>query len=98
MQWTIYIAIAFTIAYTLIFYFFLVFVCNPSRAAWESLNITYRHPYHCISRREADPMAGIASVVSDAYALIIPEIVISRLNMPRGQKIVLYCIFSCGVM
>jgi hypothetical protein len=98
MQWTIYIAIAFTMAYFFIFFFFLVLVCNPSRASWESLNIGYRHAYHCGSRREADPLAAIVSVFSDAYAIVLPEIAISRLNMPRGQKIVLYCIFSCGMM
>jgi hypothetical protein len=98
MQLTIYIAIALTVAYFIIFYSFLIFVCNPSRAVWESLNISYREPYQCINRREADPLAGIISVVSDAYALIIPEVIISRLKMPTGQKIVLYCIFSCGVM
>jgi hypothetical protein len=98
MQWTIYVAIGATIAYFFIFYFFLVLVCNPSSASWESLNINYRHAYHCGSRREADPVAGIISVLSDAYAIVIPEIVISRLNMPRGQKLVLYSVFSCGLM
>jgi hypothetical protein len=98
MQWTIYIAIALTVAYFFIFYFFLMFVCNPSKAVWESMNINYKQPYQCISRREADPIAGIVSVVSDAYALAIPEIIISRLSMPKGQKIMLYGIFSCGIL
>lgn len=98
MQWAIYAAIAFSIAYLAGFLLFLVFVCSPTSAVWNSLDITYSQPYKCVSRRVADPLAGALSVFSDVYSLAIPEVVVSSMRLPWRQKIALYGIFSTGLL
>ncbi|KAF2419045.1 hypothetical protein EJ08DRAFT_44725 [Tothia fuscella] len=98
IQWAIYVAIASTVIYFFAFFTILVFACTPVDSAWKSMNLLYRKPYHCVNRREMDALAGVFSVVSDAYALAIPQIVISKLQMQRKQKVVLYCIFSSGLI
>lgn len=52
----------------------------------------------CVSRAVVDPLSGILSAVGDIYAIIIPEIVVARLKLPRGRKIVLYAIFGAGAV
>ncbi|QDS72812.1 hypothetical protein FKW77_006640 [Venturia effusa] len=97
-QRIIYGLIAFTIAQYFVFTFFLLFSCQPLNAAWLSLDFTYAVPYQCISRSLSDPMAGILSVVSDAYVFIIPELVVYRMNMQRRKKIVLFTLFGSGAI
>jgi hypothetical protein len=91
-------AIAFTVAYFFAFFFFLVFACNPIDAAWKSLNITWTGKYKCIDRSVVDPLNGVFSVVSDAYSMAIPIMIVSRLTMASNRKVVLYFVFCCGLI
>lgn len=91
-------AIVFTALYLVAFVLVLLLVCSPTSASWESLDITYTKPYHCVNRRVIDPLVGALNVFSDVYALVIPELVIARLQMGRTQKIVLYVIFGSGLL
>jgi len=43
-----------------------------------------------------DTLVGAISVISDAYVLIIPELVVYRLKMARKKKIVLFALFGSG--
>jgi hypothetical protein len=98
IQNVIYGLIAFTAVYFVVFVFFLIFVCDPVSASWQSLNLGYAVPYKCSSRRFMDTLAGAVSVISDAYVLIIPELVVYRLKMERKKKIVLFALFGSGAM
>lgn len=98
MQMVIYGLIVFTVAYFLGFGLTLLFSCAPINSAWLSLNLAYAVPYRCISRRYTDPMAGVISVISDAYVLVIPELVIYRLKIQRRKKIILFALFGGGAM
>jgi len=98
IQRGIYLAIGFTVVYLLVFTLFLAFFCSPSTAAWQSLDLSYNKTYRCADRAIADPLVGFVSAFSDIYAIAIPEIVVSRLKMPRRQKIVLYAVFGAGLI
>lgn len=94
----IWVAIAFTVAYYFSFLFFLIFACDPIYATWKSLNITWTVKYQCADRNVVDPLNGVFSVFSDAYSMIIPLLVVSRLSMPANRKAVLYLVFCCGLI
>lgn len=94
----IWFAVAFTIAYFVSFFLFLVFVCKPVEASWKSLDLTWTTKYSCATRSVPDEMVGILSVFSDIYSMVIPVYVVSKLKMPRGNKIVLYVVFCCGLV
>lgn len=98
MQWAIYIALALTTVSLISFVTLVIFSCSPINAAWKSLKIDYKKKYTCLPRNNADPIAGLASVISDVYALVIPQLVLRKLQIPRNQKIVLNCVFGCGWM
>lgn len=98
IQRVVYGLIALTVAYFVGFLAFLLFSCEPINSNWLSLDIAYAVPYQCISRRITDTMAGVISVISDAYVLVIPELVVYRLKMQRRRKIVLFALFGSGAM
>ncbi|KAF2097809.1 hypothetical protein NA57DRAFT_56991 [Rhizodiscina lignyota] len=97
MKWAIYAAMGFTIVYLLSFVAFLTFICSPTNASWKSLNISYNEPYKCAYRGIFDPMWGIVSVVSDVYAIVLPEILVKRLQIKLRQKLILAVLFGCGI-
>jgi hypothetical protein len=98
IQNVIYGLIALTAVYYFAFFSFLLFACEPVSASWKSLNIGYAIPYKCSSRKTMDILVGTISVISDAYVLIIPELVVYRLKMQRKKKIVLFALFGSGTL
>ncbi|KAF1985032.1 hypothetical protein K402DRAFT_358029 [Aulographum hederae CBS 113979] len=90
-------AIAFTIVFAVIALTFLTQVCKPMQSIWESMDIAYNKPYHCIARNVWDPLVGAMSVLSDLWTLMLPEIFIRNLQMGRRQKVVLYLTFGSGI-
>jgi len=98
MQWAIYAAIVFSIITMAAFLLFLFLICTPTSATWLSLNVTYDQPYKCGDRRGADPLVGALSVFSDVYSLIIPQVVVSGMQLPWRQKLALNAIFSTGLV
>lgn len=97
MVWAINGLIVFTIVYLFSFVLFLSAVCSPTNASWKSLNINYNKPYKCADRGIFDPMWGVVSVISDAYAIVLPELLVKRLQISFRQKIVLWVVFGCGI-
>ncbi|TID27703.1 hypothetical protein E2P81_ATG00460 [Venturia nashicola] len=98
MQRVIYGLIIFTVAYFIGFGALLLFSCQPISSAWLSLDLEYAVPYRCMSRRYTDTIFGVVSVASDAYVLLIPELVIHRLKLQRRKKIVLFALFGSGAI
>jgi len=98
MQKAIYASIAFTIVFFVAFSLLLVFICVPTSASWTGMDVFSSKVYRCHSRRIADMLHGIFSMLTDLYALIIPNIVVMRMQLPRKQKLMLYAVFSCGSM
>jgi len=90
--------IVFTIAFLVAFILTLFLSCHPWKAAWLAMDLRYTKPYKCIRRRVVDIAVGVISVLSDIYALVIPELLVFSLNMERSKKIVLALVFGCGIL
>ena len=91
-------AMTFTVAYFISFTSVLFSSCTPLEASWKSVDLMYPDKYKCSNRRWSDISVGVVSIISDTYALIIPEIMISRLKMERRQKVILYLVFGSSAM
>jgi len=97
-QYCIYAAIAFTVAYVLGFILVLVFSCSPTEANWKSANPNYRRKYSCVDTRWENLISGTLSVVSDAYAVLLPCLMLRNFDVSKRQKIALNIIFSLGLI
>lgn len=62
------------------------------------MNIGWTGEYKCIDRNIVDPLNGVFSVFSDAYSMVIPLLIVSRLTVPANRKRVLYVVFCCGLI
>jgi hypothetical protein len=92
----IYAALAFTVAWTIGFVLTLVFSCNPTEANWESANPLYRKKYSCVNARYENLISGTLSVVSDAYAVLLPCLMLRHFDVSKRQKVALNVIFCLG--
>jgi hypothetical protein len=94
----VWIGIAYNIVYVLGFLLTLLLICRPIDAYWKSFNPAYRAAgnYTCGSEQIAEPLSAIFSVIGDAYSTILPLVLVSRLSLPRRQKMALYGLFSLG--
>ena len=89
-------ALSFTIGYTLALVLALVFNCTPTNAYWMSLDPEWKHEYHCRDTRSLNPIAGALSAVSDLYSVVLPMVMLRKLQITRRQKIGLNAIFGLG--
>lgn len=100
LRWAIWLALSFTACYTIGFTVILLVGCNPVEARWMKFDPTWRatHKFKCLNSPFVTiPLSGALSVFSDVYALAIPAILLSGLQMARRQKIGLYIVFALGV-
>ncbi|KAF4331543.1 integral membrane protein [Fusarium beomiforme] len=68
-----------------------VFMCVPIRKFWvPSL------PGFCVDKRALWFTNSSLHIITDIAIIIIPMPELSRLNLPRGQKIALLLVFACG--
>lgn len=93
-------AIAFTIGYCVAFIFVLIFGCQPTSAYWMSYDATYllTADFYCVDAAKANLIAGILSVVSDLYAVLLPCLMLWHFDAPRRQKIALNIVFCFGLL
>jgi hypothetical protein len=98
MRWAVDIAIAFTLAFMIAISISILFACAPVHAFWDASNPTYGGTYHCFDRHIYDPLKGLISVTSDIFSLLLPQIVISRLNLETTATLRLSIIFGCGIL
>jgi hypothetical protein len=97
-QYCIYAALAFTVAWVLGFILTLVFSCNPTEANWQSANPNYHKKYSCVNARYENLISGTLSVVSDAYAVLLPCLMLRHFDVSKRQKVALNIIFSLGLI
>lgn len=95
---SIWLAIIFTLIYFFSFLLVLIFSCNPTEATWKSLDLAWTGKYTCADRQVVDPLNGVLSIFSDVYSMVIPILVVTRLNIPANRKAVLYLIFCFGLI
>ncbi|KAK6441144.1 hypothetical protein LTR95_002641 [Oleoguttula sp. CCFEE 5521] len=92
------IAIVFTVIYALGFLILLMNACKPLEAYWDSLSFFYDKPYTCIHSDLINPINGALAAFGDAYAVLLPILMLRHFGAPRRQKIALNIIFALGLI
>lgn len=97
-KWSVWVAIGFTIIWSLAFSIMIIATCNPVEASWKVFDPLYTKDWTCVDTRVSNTAAGVLAVLSDCYSLLLPWSMIWPLDMPRRQKIALNLIFSFGIV
>jgi hypothetical protein len=99
-KWAIWVAMGFAILFTFIFLVLLFTACTPLASYW--LQYDYMHPlahYHCPSddtRSALGKMSGVLSVITDFYSLMLPAVLLMRIQVAKRRRIGLMIIFGVG--
>ena len=92
------IAIAFTVLYTVALLLEIFLVCRPLDSYWNSYNPAYSKSFQCGNERVPIILGAAASVFSDIYASALPMSLTARLSLTTRQRIGLYVLFSAGLL
>ena len=98
LVWTVRFGIALVLTSNLLFFLLILFSCRPVQAVWLAYNPAFTTPYTCLDRRIIDVMVGLSSVITDFYALLLPELLIRNLHISQRQKMVLYLLLGCNIL
>jgi hypothetical protein len=99
--WCVWLAIGFTITYTVTFCIVLLLDCRPLRAYWMAFDIKYAltAEYSCLADSNTmNVLAGVVPAVSDLYAVALPCIITWHHAVPKRQRIALNGIFCLGLV
>jgi hypothetical protein len=81
--------VAFTTIHTLIFTIILAYyITRGNRDGMSDVQVAF-----CLDTPRSVLAAGILSVVSDTYAILLPWIITRRLSLPSRQKIAMNTLF-----
>ncbi|KAF2232350.1 hypothetical protein EV356DRAFT_250624 [Viridothelium virens] len=89
--------IVFTAFYGVVFIIVLCTTCKPLNAYWLSYSPTYNAPHICDHPGAGPPVSGALSVFSDLYAVVLPYLLVRKLQISWRQRCGLYMIFSFGL-
>lgn len=91
-------AIAFTVSYTFSLIMVLIFGCWPPEAYWRAYDFSWGRTYHCHDTKSLNTLAGVLTVVSDCYAVVLPCLMCRKIVLARRQKLALNLIFCAGFL
>ncbi|KAI0843734.1 hypothetical protein F5Y06DRAFT_10101 [Hypoxylon sp. FL0890] len=94
MYWTTMSIIGLNFCYYLARTFIEIFACQPTAKAWDPLI----NEGQCIGVISRDIASGIINTTSDVIILILPQLVIWRLNISLKNKITVSIIFLIAVL
>ncbi|KAH7063581.1 hypothetical protein B0J12DRAFT_735464 [Macrophomina phaseolina] len=99
-KWTIWLNMAFVIAYSLSFTIVIFFECSPVDAYWNKANPHWRlsHKFHCINEGAKMVTAGAISAAQDVLACILPMALFWDLRISKRAKLALGFVFSLGLL
>lgn len=92
------VAIAFTVLYTVGLLLEIFLICRPLDSYWNSYNPAYSKKFQCGNERAPIIFGAAASVFSDIYASALPMSLTARLSLTTRQRIGLYILFSAGLL
>lgn len=101
-KWAVWAAMIFAVVIAFTFLVILITGCHPLSAYWEKYDFV--HPiskYHCPSDNATAALgkaAGALSVFSDFYSIMLPAVLLMRIQITRRQKYGLIAIFSVGYL
>jgi hypothetical protein len=99
--WCVWLAIGFTITYTVVFCIVLLLDCQPTRAYWMAFDIKYALSanYSCLEDSNTmNILAGVVPAISDLYSVVLPCIITWHHDVPKRQRIALNAIFCLGLV
>lgn len=93
-------AIAFVVAYFVVFWINLFIGCRPLAAYWSQIDPFWeaQNEYQCIDEARNLLAASGISVLQDFIACGLPTILLWKVQFPRRQKIALGIIFGVGFL
>lgn len=94
----VFVAIGFTVAWTLAFILALFLNCTPFEAYWKAFDPTYQKDFNCADTSVINALSGAFAIPGDLYAVGLPWAMTWKLQMPRRQKIALNAVFSLGLV
>jgi len=95
----IWVAIAFIAVYTVVITILQCSTCIPLEANWRRLNPNYTRSYRCgstASQTSISVMSGALSVISDFYSVLLPALLVFRIQVTKMQRLGLLIIFGMG--
>lgn len=98
--WTLRVSIIFVTLYAFVFILMGFVACTPMDAFWKKMdpNWMQSHDFTCFDEGADFISSTSISVVEDTVVCILPLLVVSRLQMPRKQKLALVAIFGVGFL
>ncbi|KAK5411110.1 hypothetical protein LTR06_006000 [Exophiala xenobiotica] len=99
--WFLYLtwaAIAFTVSYTIGLLVELFVICRPLTSYWESYSPTYDKKFTCANEHVPFLFSAAASVTSDVYTVVLPMLLVRKLQMTCRQRLSMYALFSAGLL
>lgn len=103
-RWAIWGAIAFVIAYTVAFFVLTFTSCRPFVALWQQYNPDWlaKNPhFFCadiVIATQLSQLIGALSVVTDFYSVMLPAVLIFKIQITKRQKYGLLFIFGMGYL
>ena len=93
----IWIAMFIVIAAAITFTTTLVMQCNPVQYQWEQYDLT-PHRGTCIPQTVPGILAGVFSVITDFYTVVLPAALLMKIQISPRQRWGLMLIFGLGFM
>jgi hypothetical protein len=100
-KWAIWVAMGIIIASTITFIVLLYFTCAPYQAYWRQFDATYTTTFVCQSSNvlvRISRLIGSLSVITDFYSVLLPAILLMRIQISKKQKLGLMFIFGLGFL
>lgn len=101
-QMLVWTAIASVVAYFLVFFTMLFFVCRPFHAYWKLADYTWLYDHKgdftCWPEGLILVISAAISAFQDVVACFLPMILFWKLRIPMRQKIALGAIFALGFL
>ena len=99
--WALWIAMAFVVCNTVIFFALMCTTCKPLDAFWRMYEPNYTVDYTCTpasKQKYGSLVSGALSVFTDWYSVMLPATLLFRMKINRRQKIGLIFIFGTGFL
>jgi len=100
--WT---AMAIAVITTIVFSCLLLAACRPVHSAWMQYDMTWnmahRDDMWCVDPEKqllSGRLAGIFSVITDFYTVLLPAIIFMRIQITKRQRWALIFIFGVGYL
>lgn len=88
--------VGITIAWTIAFFFAIIFQCHPVSVFWKEFEYQYGHS--CVEIIPFYESTTYTDIILDVFTLAMPIPMVLRLHLPMRQKIGVSIIFLLGAL